>query len=417
VSRGPSLKRYIFLYKRNNRLLKLSLHEPIKQHYREFAQDLGEGYEFVSLLLLIGAAITSVLREKGLSMTTSDNSPKNAAEIAKKIILTTTEKSIPLTPENYHVWFEYFLGSNKELTDAIDALISAKEYFSQEINDNLYTDYLVSNKKDILKEVHKKTHKIFQNIFQASLSTNDLASDYIDKMEEYSNKLNDTNDLDEIQHLITDILKDTNDMAGSSRQLSQQLEEATSQIHSLSKKLEITEREAFLDGLTGLNNRRAFDKNINELCEKFDKNQGFFSVALLDVDYFKKFNDRYGHQVGDEVLRIFGEQLKENLKGKDFPSRYGGEEFAALLPNTKLNNAIIVAEQIRENISNKELKIKETGQKLESITISVGVSEICHGDTPISVIERADAALYLAKDSGRNNVKSEIDLDLAKTGT
>ena len=349
-------------------------------------------------------------------MTTSDNSPKTAAEIAKKIILTTAERSIPLTPENYHVWFEYFLGSNKELASAIDALISSKEYFSQEINESLYTDYLAANKKEILKEVHKETHKIFQNIFQASLATKDLASDYSDKLEEYYTKLNDTSDLSQIQLLITDILKDTNDMAGSSKQLNQQLEEATSQINTLSKKLEKTEREVLLDGLTGLNNRRAFDIKLKDLYEKIDKNQSFFSVALFDIDYFKKFNDQYGHQVGDEVLRIFGGHLKENLKGKDFPARYGGEEFVALLPNTKLSNANVVAEQIRETISIKKLKIKETGQELDNITISVGVAEIRNGDTANSVVERADVALYLAKNSGRNNVKSEVDLESAKTG-
>jgi len=350
-------------------------------------------------------------------MAPSDNSPKTASEIAKKIILTTAEKSIPLTPENYHIWFEYFLGSNKELTGAIDLLISSEKYFSQEINESLYTDYLSSNKKEILKEVHKETHKIFQNIFQTSLSTNDLASDYSDKMEEYYNKLNDTSELTQIQHLITDIIKDTNDMAVSSRQLNQQLEEATSQINTLGKKLEKTEREVLLDGLTGLNNRKAFDRSINDLCAKFYKNEDFFSVVMLDIDYFKKFNDQYGHQVGDEVLCIVGGHLKENLKGKDFPSRYGGEEFIALLPNTKLDNAYIVAEQIRESLSNKILKIKRTGQDLGNITVSAGVSEIRKGDTAISVVERADAALYLAKDSGRNNVKSEIDFESAETGT
>ena len=229
--------------------------------------------------------------------------------------------------------------------------------------------------------------------------------------------MNDTNDLTQIQHLITDIIKDTNDMAGSSKQLSQQLEEATSQINTLSKKLEKTEREVLLDGLTGLNNRKAFDKRLKFLCKQFDENQGFFSVALLDIDYFKKFNDQYGHQVGDEVLRIVGGHLMENLKGKDFPSRYGGEEFVVLLPNTKLDNANAVAEQIRESISNKRLKIKETGQELDNITISAGVAEIHNGDTAISVIKRADAALYLAKNSGRNNVKSEADIESAKTGT
>jgi len=345
-----------------------------------------------------------------------DDSPRTVTEIAKNVILNASVRSIPLTPENFYVWFEYFLGSNQELKTTIDELIASEKDFSQEINERLYTEYLKGDKKEILDEVHKETHKIFQNIFRVTLSTNNLASDYSDKMEEYSNKLHDANDLTQMRNFIEDIIKDTNNMAESSRQLNQELEEATSQIQTLSKQLEETEREVLLDALTGLNNRKAFDRKINDLCEKFDKNEEFFSVIMLDIDYFKKFNDQYGHQVGDEVLRIVGSHLKENLKGKDFPSRYGGEEFIVLLPNTKLDKAYIVAEQIRETISKKRLKIKKTGQALGNITVSVGVSEIREEDTAISVVERADSALYLAKDSGRNNVKSEKDFESAETG-
>ena len=350
-------------------------------------------------------------------MKTFDDSPKAVTEIAKNVILNAAERSIPLTPENFHVWFEYFLGSNKELKAAIDELIASGRSFSHEVNERLYADYLEGDKKDILQEVHKETRRIFQNIFEVTRSTKDLASDYSDKMDEYSNKLHDATDLTQMQNFIEDIIIDTNKMAASSRKLNQQLEEATSQIQSLSKQLEETEKEVLLDSLTGLNNRKAFDIKLNDLCEKFDQNKGFFSVAMLDIDYFKKFNDQYGHQVGDEVLRIVGSHLKENLKGKDFPSRYGGEEFIVLLPNTKLDKANIVAEQLRKNISEKGLKIKKTGQSLGNITVSVGVSEIRAGDTAISVVERADAALYLAKDSGRDNVKSEKDVESVKTGT
>ena len=345
-----------------------------------------------------------------------DDSPRTVTEIAKNVILNASVRSIPLTPENFYVWFEYFLGSNQELKTAIDEQIASEKGFSQEINERLYTEYLKGDKKEILDEVHKETHKIFQNIFRVTLSTNNLASDYSDKMEEYSNKLHDANDLTQMRNFIEDIIKDTNNMAESSRQLNQELEEATSQIQTLSKQLEETEKEVLLDALTKLNNRKAFDRKINDLCEKFDKNEGFFSVVMLDIDYFKKFNDQYGHQVGDEVLRIVGSHLKENLKGKDFPSRYGGEEFIVLLPNTKLDKAYIVAEQIRETISKKRLKIKKTGQALGNITVSVGVSEIREEDTAISVVERADSALYLSKDSGRNNVKSEKDFESAETG-
>ena len=350
-------------------------------------------------------------------MKTFDDSPKAVTEIAKNVILNAAKRSIPLTPENFHVWFEYFLGSNKELKTAIDELIASGKGFSHEINERLYTDYLEGNKKDILQEVHKETRRIFQNIFEVTRSTKDLASDYSDKMDEYSNKLQAATDLTQMQNFIEDIIIDTNKMAASSRILNQQLEEATSQIQSLSKQLEETEKEVLLDSLTGLNNRKAFDIKLNDLCEKFDQNEGFFSVAMLDIDYFKKFNDQYGHQVGDEVLRIVGSHLRENLKGKDFPSRYGGEEFIVLLPNTKLDKAYIVAEQLRKNVSEKGLKIKKTGQSLGIITVSVGVSEIRAGDTAISVVERADAALYLAKDSGRDNVKSEKDVESVKTET
>ncbi len=346
-------------------------------------------------------------------MTKFDDSPKMVAEIAKKVIINTAERSIPLTPENYHVWFEYFRGVNKELKTAIDSLINSNEYFSEEINQRLYADYLNKEKQEILKEVHKETQKIFQNVFHASLSTNDVAAVYSDKMMGYQSQLNDANELTQIQHLIVNIIKDTNEMAESSNQLNLQLKEATSQIQSLSKQLEETEKEVLLDGLTGLNNRKAFDRKINELC---DENIGLFSVIMLDIDYFKKFNDQHGHQIGDSVLSIVGNHLKETLKGKDFPSRYGGEEFIIILPNTKLDKAIIVAEQIRETISAQRLKNKKTGQDLGKITVSLGVSEMRAGDTTATIVERADAALYMAKDSGRNNVKSEKDLELVKTG-
>jgi len=347
-------------------------------------------------------------------MTTSDDSPRIVADIARNVIMKTAERSIPLTPENYRVWFEYFLGTNQKLKASIDEMIASGNSFSQEINERLYTEYLIGDKKEILQEVQKETRKLFQNIFQTTLSTSDLTSNYSAKMKSYSNKLDKAKDLTQIRNFILDIIKDTNDVAESSRQLNQQIEEATSQIENLSKKLEEAEKEILLDALTGLNNRKVFDRKIKEFFEKYNKKELFFSVIMLDIDFFKKFNDQHGHHIGDEVLSIVGSILKKNLKGKDFPARYGGEEFIVLLPNTTLENACIVADQIRQEISKKRLKIKKTGQNIGNITVSMGVSRIREKDTAVSVVERSDAALYLAKDTGRNNVKSEKNLKSAK---
>ena len=168
------------------------------------------------------------------------------------------------------------------------------------------------------------------------------------------------------------------------------------------------EHMARTDELTGLPNRRSFSDIAKREITRSARYGTSLSGAMLDLDHFKAINDTYGHQIGDEVLRVVGERLKQNLKGKDFPSRYGGEEFAIILPNTEIRKAVIVAEFIRKEISNIKLKMKKTGETLRNISVSIGVSEIRSTDTTASVVERADTALYCAKNSGRNNVKSEV---------
>jgi diguanylate cyclase len=160
----------------------------------------------------------------------------------------------------------------------------------------------------------------------------------------------------------------------------------------------------------GLHNRKAFDNKIKELYDEFKESGVLFSAMMVDIDFFKKFNDTYGHKIGDEVLKIVGSTLMESVKGKDFAARYGGEEFVILLPDTALSNASIVGEQIRKAVSAKALKLKKTGEKMKKITTSIGIAQIRSDDTAETVIERADKALYHAKDFGRNNVKTEDEL-------
>ena len=133
-------------------------------------------------------------------------------------------------------------------------------------------------------------------------------------------------------------------------------------------------------------------------------------LMLLDIDHFKNFNDTYGHQTGDQVLRLVAMTLKSNIKGKDLAARYGGEEFVAILPETDLEGAIIVADNIRKAIQAKELLKRSTNEKLGRITASFGVAVFRPADTASTLIERADRCLYAAKHAGRNRVVSEIDL-------
>jgi diguanylate cyclase len=209
------------------------------------------------------------------------------------------------------------------------------------------------------------------------------------------------------------LLAETRHMQDVNSQLEWKLQASREDIAALQRDLDDVRREAMLDPLTKIFNRKYFDDGLGKAFVAADAGEGPLSLMLLDIDDFKRFNDTWGHQTGDQVLRLVAMTLKSNIKGKDMAARYGGEEFAAILPQTDLEGAVIVADNIRKAIQAKELLKRSTNEKLGRITASFGVATFRPGDTPSTLIERADRCLYAAKHAGRNKVLSETDL---KTG-
>ncbi|MBL4733148.1 MAG: PleD family two-component system response regulator [Rhizobiaceae bacterium] len=164
---------------------------------------------------------------------------------------------------------------------------------------------------------------------------------------------------------------------------------------------------AVTDGLTGLHNRRYLDSHLATLFEKARVKKSPLSTIMCDIDHFKKVNDTYGHDVGDEVIREFAERLKKCVRSVDLASRYGGEEFVVVMPDTDVALASIVAERIRASIADHPF-IVEKGAKQLTVTISIGVSSIEPDDEdPQKLLKRADIGLYAAKKNGRNQVMLE----------
>ena len=131
------------------------------------------------------------------------------------------------------------------------------------------------------------------------------------------------------------------------------------------------------------------------------------SLLILDIDHFKKFNDTYGHQLGDQVLRLLGTTLSACTKGKDTPARFGGEEFCVIFPDTGLDNAVKVAKGIRHSIADKVLTNRKTGKDMGWISVSIGAAIFELGEPLNQLISRADRALYLGKNNGRNRMVSQ----------
>ncbi len=172
------------------------------------------------------------------------------------------------------------------------------------------------------------------------------------------------------------------------------------QIQSLLREFEY---DATIDPLTGFYNRRWLGKMLVRLIQRCNSGSEAFSVIMMDLDYFKKFNDNYGHLAGDRALNTVAKALVEHLRPEDTITRYGGEEFIALLPGSDLQEAKQVAERLRGAVVSTPIYGVD-GKELPSLTISMGIAQLTHESTPEALIEDADRALYRAKRGGRNRV-------------
>jgi diguanylate cyclase len=197
-------------------------------------------------------------------------------------------------------------------------------------------------------------------------------------------------------------------MAQQNERLQGQLASATEQLTEMRYNLDIIHKESQVDPLTEVGNRKFFDREIEHAVAEASETGAPLTLLMIDIDHFKKFNDSYGHQVGDQVLRLVARTLVESLKGRDVIARYGGEEFVILLPQTKVVDAEKVANQLRATLSTKQLKRRSTNESLGVITVSIGAAEYAKGEHIDRFIERSDQSLYKAKQTGRNRVVTSV---------
>jgi len=207
---------------------------------------------------------------------------------------------------------------------------------------------------------------------------------------------------DAIRALLQGIRKQISEIVDHGHQFENKLDDYSTSINTLTRQLEQTKQAAMLDPTTGIGNRRRFEESLADILKHLEDFNGKVSVLLADVDNFKTVNDTLGHSVGDQVLRLVANTFVTNLKGSDVVARWGGDEFAAILPNTTLDNALHVAENVRQSMDKKSLKNKETGETMGKVTLSIGVSTFRQGDNAHKLIFRSDQALYEAKRLGRN---------------
>jgi diguanylate cyclase len=197
----------------------------------------------------------------------------------------------------------------------------------------------------------------------------------------------------------------TQSMIGRTRTVEEQLRAACNEVRVLRSNLTEAQEAANRDALTGLPNRRALDTRLATASDTARRSGQPFSIAICDIDNFKAFNDRFGHQIGDEVIKFVANSLAEDKNERLFAARYGGEEFVVLFEGADAAEAGAEVDRIRAAIGARDLKVNATGQTLGRLTFSAGVAQLRTSDDGTSgMLKRADIALYQAKNAGRNQV-------------
>ncbi len=316
----------------------------------------------------------------------------------------------PAIPRNYEIWYVYATGYNSQLNQVINETLARNGKLTEADLEQIYETYLSHLKTtDRIDKVGARVIGEIDDVMQLIGDALGMSASYNASLSGATERLAKAVDREQVMKVVDSLVKTTHEMRDTTKALEERLALSKTEISNLQHSLEAIRQESLTDPLTGLGNRKYFDRSLETAVESAFETGEPLSLMMFDIDHFKSFNDSYGHLTGDQVLRLVGMSLKQSIKGQDITARYGGEEFAVVLPNTALRQALTVADHVRRAVMSKELKKKSTGEILGRVTISVGVSMLKPGDDTDSLIERADACLYAAKRGGRNRVVCEAD--------
>lgn len=238
-------------------------------------------------------------------------------------------------------------------------------------------------------------------LIRTHITTNDS---YAKSLASAQSRLADLPEAEQVRVIVSLLVAENERMRRDSQELKTKLETSRRQVAALRSSLSQAEEVGLKDPLTGVGNRRRFDVVMGKAIADSAEGKSPLSLIMCDIDHFKRVNDAFGHQVGDEIIKMFSRIVEGSVREGDTVIRYGGEEFAIILPETEQSAAVAIAERIRRQFETKRLTIRETSQKIGQMTASFGVAEYREGDDIEMLVQRADAKLYDAKAAGRNRV-------------
>jgi diguanylate cyclase len=328
----------------------------------------------------------------------------NGADLLRQVLKLMTAHAEDYRPLTYTVWYEYALQGDKQLCARLAQAVASGERLSSEATDELYSRHLVGRRQQIINNAQATILQALENMSSAIGEAHDNTGRFAGHLKEFTDET--ARPLSqEIFGASVRVIADQARRSGEElARVQVRLQDSEAQVKRMAEDLAQIRSEVYVDALSGLFNRRRFDSALESLVAKASSDNEPFSMLLIDIDEFKGINDRHGHVFGDQVIQCVSQAIKASVKGRDIAARYGGDEFAVLLPETALAGATTVAEYIRRIIERRRLSDYIGEGETVTVTVSVGLATLGAGETGQSLLRRADKALYQAKKNGRNQV-------------
>lgn len=348
-------------------------------------------------------------------------SKAQSAEYLRLAVHHMTQQDTAFHPVSYAVWYEYASGEHAKLIEEMDALIAREQKLNEKNTSKLFEKYIAKIDDAGAQAIIDRFGQVVADIHHSTSQAGKQTHHFHDALHAWSAEIQQL--APSAQAKLNRMLDHTRDMQGSIHDLQDKLAASAEEMTLLKNEISRARQEALSDGLTGLSNRKGFDAALVKCLHAYESNQtpAAKSACLLiaDIDFFKKINDSYGHLFGDKVIKAVAQILlkashqQTNQLASQPPrlqptqataARYGGEEFVLLLPDTPIETAIKIAEDIRKQVERITIKNNLSQTEISNITISLGVTPYLKGESSDAFIARADKALYASKAKGRNQV-------------
>jgi diguanylate cyclase len=340
--------------------------------------------------------------------------PNREQALAKAAFAVMGELNVAPTPEHFELFYIFAGGGNAALTAAIEELIRQNTPFTAQALQSLSTRFLARERNvRTMEDVGSSISGMIDAVLGKLEKAGKDAGEYGRTLSDAGNALGGEQSPAAVAKMIEKLVGATQAMEHRAKSLEGELQRSSEQVTQLKTQLDTVRKESRTDALTGIANRKTFDSELTAAIADAAESDTPVALLMCDIDHFKRFNDTWGHQTGDQVLRLVANCLSENVKGRDTAARYGGEEFAVIVRQAGLAGAVRLADQIRSTVEGKKLVKKSTGDILGTITISIGVAQLAPADSAELLVQRADLCLYRAKNTGRNRVVAEDELAAA----